>query len=241
MKLDLLVFAAHPDDAELSCSGTILSFTSKGKKVGIIDLSEGELGTRGTVEDRRQEAAASAKILNLSVRENLGLPDGGVNSINESNVLKLIQAIRKYKPEIVLGNALYDRHPDHGGGGELASKAIFLSGLAKIQTELDGEMQQAWRPSRFYHYIQDRYIQPDFVVDISEYWETKVASIRAFKTQFFDPNSNEPETYISNPDFLNFIEARGRELGHSIGVKFGEGFVTDKHRMIGLTNLEHLI
>jgi N-acetylglucosamine malate deacetylase 1 len=240
MKLDLLVFAAHPDDAELSCSGTILSFTSKGRKVGIVDLTEGELGTRGTVEDRRAEAADSARILGLSARENAGLPDGFFSEDNDA-LLKVIYFIRKYQPEIIICNAVLDRHPDHGNGGALVSRACFLSGLRKIETSDNGENQEVWRPLNLYHYIQDRYLKPDFIVDVTPYWERKVQSVKAFKTQFYDPSSNEPVTYISNPDFLDFIEARARGFGHDIGVKYGEGFTTDRNRMVGIKDLSDLI
>lgn len=241
MKLDLLVFASHPDDAELGCSGTILSFTSNGKKAGIIDLTRGELGTRGTVNDRKEEAAASASILNLSIRENLELRDGFIRSEEES-ILKLVQSIRSYRPEIVLANAVSDRHPDHGDGGDIASRACFLAGLAKVDTiDKTGENQLPWRPKLVYHYIQDRLITPDVIVDITPFWEGKIESIKAFRSQFFNPESKEPETYISNSDYWQFVEARAREFGHAIGVTFGEGFTTDRNRRIGVKNLENLI
>lgn len=233
MKLDLLVFAAHPDDAELSCSGTLLTQIALGKKAGIIDLTEGELGTRGTVETRREEARCSSEILGLSVRENLGLPDGFFEN-DKTTQLTLIRVLRKYRPDIVLINAREDRHPDHGRGGTLQSRACFLSGLAKIDTG-----QAAWRPRLVFHYIQDRYLKPDFVVDITAQWEKKKAAIQAFKTQFFDPQSKEPLTYISHPDFLDFVEARAREMGHHIGVKYGEGFQTD--RVLGVRDLSGLL
>lgn len=218
MKLDILVLAAHPDDAELAVAGTIVSAIAQGKKVGIVDFTRGELGTRGTPEIRLAESAAASKILGIHARENLELADGFFQNDRESQ-LKLIQAIRKYQPDIVLANALEDRHPDHGKGAQLAIDACFLSGLRKIETDL-----APWRPKHVYHYIQDRYLKPDFVVDISAHWETKEAAIRAFKSQFFDPNSSEPASYISSPDFLAFIEARAQEMGHKIGVKYGEGF-----------------
>jgi len=240
MKLDLLVLAAHPDDAELCCSGAILSYTENGKKAGIVDLTQGELGTRGSVSERESEANASAKILGLSVRENLGLPDGYLND-NPEAIHAIIAAIRKYQPETVLINAKYDRHTDHGKGAEISSKACFLSGLVKIETTFAGIKQQAWRPKMVFHFIQDRYIKPDFVLDITPYWEKKNKAIRAFKSQFFDPKNTEPQTYISNPDFMTFIEARALEFGHSIGVKYGEGFCTDKGRFVGISSLEQLI
>ena len=212
--------AAHPDDAELAVSGTIASAIAQGKKVGIVDFTRGELGTRGTPEIRLAESAAATQILGIHARENLGLADGFFQNDRESQ-LKLIDVIRKYQPDIVLANALEDRHPDHGKGAALAIDACFLSGLRKIETGLP-----AWRPQHVYHYIQDRYLKPDIVVDISAHWATKEAAIRAFKSQFFDPNSTEPASYISSPDFLAFVEARAQEMGHKIGVKYGEGFQT---------------
>ncbi|MHA8094221.1 bacillithiol biosynthesis deacetylase BshB1 [Aquirufa lenticrescens] len=223
MKLDILVMAAHPDDAELSCAGTILSHIAAGKKVGIVDFTRGELGTRGTPEIRLQESADATKILGLHARENLGIRDGFFRN-DEETQLKLIEVIRKYQPEVVLANALEDRHPDHGKGAQLAIDACFLSGLRQIKT---GDLP-AWRPAQVYHYIQDRYLEPDFVIDITAHWDQKEAAIRAFKSQFFDPNSAEPASYISSPDFLNFIQARAMEMGHKIGVKYGEGFQSQK-------------
>ena len=219
MKLDILVMAAHPDDAELSCSGTILKHIAAGKKVGIVDFTRGELGTRGTPEIRLQESADATKILGLHARENLGIRDGFFRN-DEETQLKLIEVIRKYQPEVVLANALEDRHPDHGKGAQLAIDACFLSGLRQIKT---GDLP-TWRPTQLYHYIQDRYLEPDFVVDISAHWDQKESAIRAFKSQFFDPSSTEPASYISSPDFLHFIQARAMEMGHKIGVKYGEGF-----------------
>jgi bacillithiol biosynthesis deacetylase BshB1 len=220
MKLDILVLAAHPDDAELAVAGTIVSAIAQGKKVGIVDFTRGELGTRGTPEIRLAESATSSTILGIHARENLELADGFFQNDRESQ-LKLIALIRKYQPDIVLANALEDRHPDHGKGAQLAIDACFLSGLRKIETGL-----APWRPKHLYHYIQDRYLKPDFVVDITPFWEQKEAAIRAFKSQFFDPNSVEPASYISSPDFLNFIHARAQEMGHKLGVKYGEGFQT---------------
>ncbi|MCU0401036.1 MAG: bacillithiol biosynthesis deacetylase BshB1 [Algoriphagus sp.] len=233
-KLDVLVIAAHPDDAELGCSGTIASHIAKGYKVGIVDLTHGEMGTRGTPEIRLQEAAEAAQILGLSARENLGFKDIYFKD-DEAHQLELIKVIRKYQPEIVLANAITDRHPDHGKGASLASNACFMSGLRKIETELHGVSQQAWRPKFVYHYIQNNYIQPDFIVDISQYWDTKVASIMAFKSQFYDPSSKEPSSFISSPEFLPFVESRSREFGHRIMVKYGEGFTVE--RFIGIDNL----
>jgi N-acetylglucosamine malate deacetylase 1 len=234
MKLDILVIAAHPDDAELSCSGTIASHIAKGYKVGIVDLTHGERGTRGTPEIRLQEGRKSAEILGLSARENLGFKD--VFFIDdEQHHLEIAKIIRKYQPEIVLANAVSDRHPDHGKGALVASKACFVSGLRKVESQLDGKEQMPWRPKNIYHYIQNNYIQPDFVVDITDYWDIKVDSIKAFKSQFYDPNNMEPESFISSPEFLDFIEARAKEFGHSINVKYGEGFTVEK--MVGINNL----
>ena len=229
IKLDILVMAAHPDDAELSCSGTILSYIAQGKKVGIVDFTRGEMGTRGTPEIRLQESNDATKILGLHARENLGLADGFFQNDQASQII-LMEVIRRYRPEIVLANALEDRHPDHGKGAKLAIDACFLSGLRMIHT-IDSHSkseQAAWRPKHVYHYIQDRYLEPDFVIDITEHWETKEQSIRAFKSQFFDPTSKEPNSYISSPDFLSFIQARAQEMGHKIGVKYGEGFQSQK-------------
>ncbi len=233
MKLDILVLAAHPDDAELACSGTIMAHVAMGKKVGVVDLTRGELGTRGTIETRAQEAAIGAKIMGLEIRDNLCLADGFFQN-DEKSLMEIIKAVRRYQPEIVLANAVYDRHPDHTMGGAVASRACFLAGLRKIDTG-----QEAWRPKNVYHYIQDRILQPDFVVDITPYWERKMESIKAYKTQFFDPNSKEPVTHISTPEFMKFVEARALEFGHSIGVKYGEGFT--KEKQLGVTNLFDLI
>ncbi|WP_324670619.1 bacillithiol biosynthesis deacetylase BshB1 [Hymenobacter sp. GOD-10R] len=241
MKLDILAIASHPDDAELGCVGTLLSAAAQGKKIGIVDLTRGELGTRGTPEIRAEEAADSAKILGLHARENLGLPDGFFRNDREHQ-LPIIAAVRRYQPEIVLLNAMHDRHPDHGRGSVLASEACFLAGLRMIETlDADGQPQTAWRPKQVYHYIQDRQIAPDFVVDITPHWETKLASIRAFRTQFHDPESTsrEPQTYISGANFFNFLEARAREMGHIIGVDFGEGFTAE--RALGVRDLSTLL
>jgi bacillithiol biosynthesis deacetylase BshB1 len=229
MKLDILVLAAHPDDAELGCGGAILHHVSLGHKVGVVDFTQGELGTRGTIQTREQEAADSAKILGLSVRENLKLADGFFKN-DEAHQRKVIQAIRKYRPEIVLANAIYDRHSDHGRAAELASDACFLSGLSKIDTiDESGKPQSPWRPRAVYHYIQSLFIEPDFVMDVTAHWPKKVEAIKSFKTQFYDPNSTEPQTYISSPDFLRMIESRGIELGHAIGVKYAEGFTVKRY------------
>lgn len=234
-KLDILVLAAHPDDAELGCAGTILAHISQGYKVGIIDFTQGELGTRGSAALRLQEAEAAAKVLGLSIRENMAFRDGFFKN-DEEHQLKLIQKIRKYQPEIVIANAPKDRHTDHGKGSKLATSACFLSGLAKIETLDDsGQAQAAWRPKNLYYYIQDQYINPDFVINITPFWEQKIAAIKAFKSQFYDPNSTEPASYISSADFWHFLEARSREVGHPVGYTFGEGFI--KNKQIGVKNL----
>ena len=238
MKLDILAIAAHPDDIELSCSGTLASHRDKGYSVGILDLTKGEMGTRGTPEIRLQESEVSAKILGLSARENLGFKDIYFKD-DLDHQIAIAKVIRKYQPEIVLANAVEDRHPDHGKGGSLASHACFISGLRKFETELDGVSQEPWRPKYIYHYIQNQYLEPDLVVDVSDYWEIKKNSILALKSQFHNPDSNEPESFISSPEFLDFIEARSREIGHKINVKFGEGFTVE--RVAGVKNLFDLI
>ncbi|EON77936.1 LMBE-related protein [Lunatimonas lonarensis] len=238
IKLDILAIAAHPDDAELSCSGTIASHVAKGYKVGILDLTEGEMGTRGTPAIRMEESATAAEILGLSVRENLGFEDVFFTEEKKYQVA-IARILRKYRPEIVLANAVEDRHPDHGKGGSLVTKACFLSGLRRLETELDGVLQQPWRPKAVYHYIQNNYIEPDLVVDISAYWDIKKESILAFKSQFFDPESKEPESFISRPGFLDFIEARAREMGHKISVTYGEGFTVE--RVPGVEDLMVLV
>jgi len=238
MKLDILVLAAHPDDAELGCGGTIAKHTALGHKVGIVDLTRGELGTRGTPEARALEAAASAKILGVVARENLELPDGFFRNDPESQRI-VIRAIREYQPRIILANAVYDRHIDHGRGASLVYDASFLSGLVKIETtDADGKKQTPWRPEVVYHYVQSQFITPDFIVDISAEWETKMKSIKAFSSQFFNPASKEPETYISKPGFLKMLEARAVEYGHAIGVTYGEGFTT--RRFVGVDSLFNL-
>jgi N-acetylglucosamine malate deacetylase 1 len=235
MKVDILVFAAHPDDAELGCGGTIAKHVALGYKVGIIDFTRGELGTRGTPELRDAEAASSAQILGVSFRGNLRLPDGYFQNSQESQ-LEVIRAVRKHQPSIVLANAIRDRHIDHGKASNLAYDGCFLAGLAKIETRDEkGTPQKAWRPQVVYHYIQSDLIEPDLVVDISGHWETKLNAIKAFRTQFFDPSSNEPETFISKPGFLKMIEARAIEFGHAIGATHGEGFTVRKY--IGVSDL----
>jgi bacillithiol biosynthesis deacetylase BshB1 len=238
MKLDILVLASHPDDAELCTGGTLAKHIAMGYKAGIVDFTRGELGTRGSVEIRKQEAERASEILGLSVRENLGFADGFFRN-DEFHQREVIKVIRTYKPDIVLANAIYDRHSDHGRAAELAADACFLSGLAKIETEVDGKKQDAWRPRAVYHYIQSQFITPDLIVDISDYWDVKVASYMAYKSQVFDPESNEPETYISSPQFLKLIEARAVEFGNAIGTKYGEGYTV--RRFPGVNNLLDLL
>lgn len=236
LKLDILVLPVHPDDAELGCAGTILKHLALGHKVGIVDLTRGELGTRGTAEIRDKESAKSAEILGLTIRENLALPDGFFENTKEHQ-LKVIEAIRKYQPEIVITNAYHDRHPDHGRANRLVEDAAFLAGLRRIETSINGQPQQEWRPKQLLHFIQDRYIQPDIIIDVTEYWDTKIASVLAFGSQFHNPewNEDEPQTYISSPEFIQVVEARAREFGKSIGARFGEGFTSRK--ILGVDNL----
>ena len=238
MKIDLLAIGVHPDDIELSCSGVLLVEKKNGKKTAILDLTEGELGTRGSVAERYQEAADSARILQVDARENLQLADGFFEN-NEDSKRRLIQAIRKYQPEIVLCNAPEDRHPDHGRSSALVSDAAFLSGLQKIQTQQSGTLQEAWRPKYVFQYIQDRYLEPDFVVDISDVFEEKIESIKAYRTQFYQPGADGPQTYISSPDFLDSVVYRHKMFGKMIGVKYAEGFISKKK--IGFRNFDAII
>lgn len=228
MKLDILAFGAHPDDVELGCAGTILKEVALGKKVGIVDLTRGELGTRGSAEIRDKEAAAAAAILGVAVRENLGFRDGFFVN-DEAHQLEIIKMIRKYQPEIVLCNAIDDRHIDHPKGSQLVSDACFLSGLMRIPTSLDGEEQKAWRPKVVYHYMQWKSIVPDFVVDITGYVEQKTAAILAYSSQFYDPNSKEPESPISSKNFLESLNYRSRDLGRLTGLEHAEGFTTERY------------
>jgi bacillithiol biosynthesis deacetylase BshB1 len=228
MKLDILAFAAHPDDVEMSCGATIAKYTAAGKKVGIVDFTKGEMGTRGTPELRMEEAAKSAEILKLSARENLAFADVFFQNDIEHQTA-VVKMIRKYQPEIILANAPKDRHPDHGKAAEIVKGAVFLSGLQKLETSIDGVSQDLWRPRSVYHYIQSTMLKPDFVEDVTGYWDQRNDSIRAFSSQFHNPNSKEPETFISSPEFLLMLDARGKMLGQSIGAKFGEGFVINRN------------
>lgn len=234
LKLDILVLSSHPDDAELGCGGTIIKHVLAGKKVGIADLTAGELGTRGTAESRAVEASEAARIMGVATRVNVGLPDGFFRNTKEAQ-LEVVKVIRRFQPEIVLANAVSDRHPDHGRGAKLAFDSCFLAGLKKVETMDAGVAQTPWRPRVLYHYIQSEFIIPDFVVDISSNWDRKMEAIRAFKSQFYDPSSKEPETYISKPGFLKMLEARAVEMGHAVGFQYGEGFT--KSRWIGVDSL----
>jgi len=238
MKLDILAFGAHPDDVELGCSGTIAKEISLGKKVGIIDLTRGELGTRGSVEIRNAESAKASQILGVSARENLDMRDGFFVN-DEAHQLKVIQILRKYKPEIVICNAIEDRHIDHGKGSKLVSDACFLSGLRQIKTEINGEAQDAWRPKVVYHYIQWKNIEPDFVVDISGFMDVKMESILAYSSQFYNPNTNEPESPISSKNFLDSVKYRAQDLGRIIGTDYAEGFTVERY--LAVNSLGNLI
>jgi bacillithiol biosynthesis deacetylase BshB1 len=238
MKLDILAFGAHPDDVELGCSGTIAKEISLGKKVGIIDLTRGELGTRGSVAIRDEEARKAAEILGVSIRENLNMRDGFFVN-DEKHQLEIIKTIRKYRPEIVICNAVEDRHIDHGKGSNLVSDACFLSGLRKVETSMAGITQETWRPKVVYHYIQWKNIEPDFVVDISEFIAVKTASILAYGSQFYDPNSQEPETPIATKNFLESIHYRTQDFGRIIGKEYAEGFTVERY--LAVNSLSDLV
>lgn len=238
MKVDILAVGAHPDDVELGCAGTILKLINEGKKVAIIDLTEGELGTRGTAETRRAETKLAMDILGVSERENLKMKDGFLSN-SEEYQYRIIEMVRKYRPEIVLANAIDDRHPDHAKAAKLTSDACFLAGLPKVKTTLDGVEQEAWRPKHIFHYIQWKNIQPDFVIDITDFMEKKVEACLAYKTQFYDPNSQEPVTPIATKDFLESLTYRAQDLGRLSGVAYAEGFITEK--MIALKNFDGII
>ena len=240
MKLDILAIGVHPDDVELGCSGVLINEIKRGKSTGIVDLTEGELGTRGTVETRYAEAAVAAHIIGVNIRENLKMRDGFFRN-DEEHQLRLIRAIRKYQPEIVIGNILDDRHPDHGRAGHMIADACFLSGLAKVTTvDEQGIVQGKWRPKYVLHYLQYWYHEPDLLVDISDVFEQRMESIKAYSTQFSaTDNSDGPQTYISTPDFLDSVIARARMFGKRIGVKYAEGFITEKK--IGISSLDALV
>ena len=231
--LTIVALAAHPDDAELSCGGTLIKHALAGHRTGIIDFTVGELGTRGSGPLRLQEAANAGEILGLSFRENLGLKDGFFGE-SEEELHAVIRMIRKHRPDIVLANAVSDRHPDHGRGGALASRACFLAGLRRIETELEGKPQDAWRPNAVFHYIQDRHMKPDFCIDITNVYDQRKEAIMAFKSQFYDPTSNEPITPIATKGFLELLWARSVEMGHYIGAPLAEGFIAETPLNISL-------
>ncbi len=239
MKLNILAFAAHPDDIELACAGTLAKHAEMGEDVGIIDLTQGEMGTRGTPQKRLEEAAASADILGLKIRENLGFEDVFFKN-DLAHQTEIVKKIRQYQPEIILANAISDRHPDHGRASELISESVFLAGLKKFKTIDDNRnTQEAYRPNKVYHYIQSLPITPDFVVDVSDQWQKKMSSIKAFDSQFYKSGSEEPETYISSPRFMKMIEARAMEFGQIIGVDYAEGFTVERY--LGVKDLNGLI
>ncbi|WP_218599383.1 bacillithiol biosynthesis deacetylase BshB1 [Polaribacter sp. NJDZ03] len=238
MKLDILAFGAHPDDVELGCGATIAKEVSLGKKVGIVDLTRGELGTRGSADLRDIEAANSADILGVSVRENLRFSDGFFTN-DKKHQLAIIKMIRKYQPDIVLCNAIDDRHIDHPKGSNLVSDACFLSGLVKIETEVEGELQERWRPKLVYHYIQWKNVTPDFVMDVTGFMDIKKKSVLAYTSQFYDPTSNEPETPITSKNFTDSVDYRAKDLGRLIGVESAEGYTTERY--VAVENLSKLI
>ena len=238
MKLDILAFGAHPDDVELSAAGTLMKQIDKGRKVGIVDMTQGELGSRGTIETRYQEAASASDIMGIHYRTNLKMEDGYFEN-NAENRLKVIEQIRLTRPEILLINAPFDRHPDHGRAAQLVLEASFYAGLRMIKAEKDGVELEAYRPKAIYHYIQDRYVEPTFVTEVTPYVERKIDAINAYSTQFFNPDSNEPQTPISGADFLDFIKGRMAEMGRKIGVSYAEGFVAA--RTLGVDDVMDLI
>jgi bacillithiol biosynthesis deacetylase BshB1 len=241
MKLYVLAFGVHPDDVELSCSGTLINEVKKGNAAGVIDLTQGELGTRGTIDTRNKEAADAAVIMGLAVRENLKMRDGFFKN-DEEHQLKVIRAIRKYQPEVILANVLDDRHPDHGRAGHLIREAAFLSGLSKIETfDDDGKPQERWRAKQVLHYIQDRFYEPNLIVDISDVFEQRMEAVKAYATQFHVNKASleGTQTYISTPDFQESLVARARLMGKRIGVKYGEGFMSQKS--IGIRSLGDLV
>ncbi|KMQ71277.1 bacillithiol biosynthesis deacetylase BshB1 [Chryseobacterium koreense] len=238
MKVDILAIGAHPDDVELGCGGTLAKLISEGKTVAIVDLTQGELGTRGTNFTRAEESAQASKILGISARENLKMKDGFLLN-NEEHQMQIVKMIRKYQPAIIFANAIDDRHPDHAKAAKLVSDACFLSGLVKIETVSEGENQKPWRPKQVFHYIQWKHIEPDFVVDISDFMDKKIEVCLAYKTQFYDPKSKEPMTPIATKDFLESLTYRAQDLGRLSGVGFAEGFTTEK--LLALKNFEGII
>lgn len=238
MKLHILAIGVHPDDVELGCGGTLLKHALKGQNTGILDLTQGELGTRGTVETRYSEAKEAGLVLKIKVRENLKMRDGFFNN-DEENQLKIISILRRFQPDIVFANATEDRHPDHGRAGKLIAQACFLSGLRKIATTFEGLQQETWRPKAVFHYIQDVFREPDFIVNISETFQQKIEAVKSYKTQFLAEGSNDPMTYISRSGFLDRIQARDIDMGQRIGVKYGEGF--NYYRNLGIEDLDQIL
>ena len=238
MNLDVLIFAAHPDDAELGMGGTIAKLTNNNLSVGIIDFTRGELGTRGTIKTRKEEYTKASKILNISLRENLEFPDGKV-FVNDKFTSKVIAKIRKYKPKIIFAPYFYDRHPDHIEAGKLVKRAMFLSGLPKVKTKIKNKTQIAYRPNKLYYYMLAYEFTPSFIVDISETFDAKMKSILAYKTQFHSEvyKTKAPSTYISNPEFLKYLEARAKSFGFRIGKKYGEAFYSEELIELDLINL----
>jgi bacillithiol biosynthesis deacetylase BshB1 len=237
MKVDILAFAAHPDDIEISASGTLMKHIEMGKTVAIVDLTQGELGSRGTIESRYEEAKKASDIMGVKHRVNLKMADGFFE-INQANKIKIIEQIRHFKPEIVLCNAISDRHPDHGRASQLVSEACFLSGLLKIETNFNDQLQEKWRPKAVYHYIQDRYIKPDFVVDVSKYIDKKIEALKAYKTQFFNPALADVKTPISGEDFFDFLKGRWKDFGRDINTEYAEGFTVE--RVVGVEDITAL-
>jgi len=238
-KLDFLAFGAHPDDVELGCGATIAKLVSQGKKVGIVDLTRGELGTRGSAEIRTKETNEASKILGITIRENMNFKDGFFRN-DEEHQLKIIQVIRKYQPDFVFCNAPDDRHIDHPKGSQLIVEASFLSGLTKIYTDdSSGNAQKQWRPKNIYHYIQWKNLDPDFIFDVSGFHHTKMDAVKCYSSQFYDPKSKEPETPISNKNFLDFVQSRANDFGRLIDVEHGEGFISN--RKLGFSSFDDLI
>lgn len=236
IKLDAIFFAAHPDDAELSCGGTIAAMTASKKKIGIIDLTAGELGTRGSKSTRANEAENAGKILNITVRENLGIKDGLIEN-NEKNRIKIITIIRKYRPDIIFMPYAKDRHPDHSHASRLITESAFYSGLIKIDTNYAGKKQTAYRPSRNFYFMQTYTFEPGFIIDVTKYFETKMKAVRCYSSQFYNPKSKEPDTFISDKKFLEYLESRASYFGFQIGVKYGEPFYSEEKIKMSIDSL----
>lgn len=236
MKTDVLVFAAHPDDAELAMGGTIAKLISENKKVGIIDFTRGEMSTRGNVELRQKEASAAAEILGVSLRSNLEIPDGNIK-LNDENLKKVVSAIREHKPSIIFAPYFNDRHPDHVDASRLVKKTMFVSGLKKFETFADGKLQNAYRPQRLFYYMQTYLFNPSFIIDITDFFEQKIDSVKAFASQFYDPNNSNEDTFISRPEFIDYVEARAKFYGFQISKKFGEPFFSEESIELSINNI----